>query len=215
MLKPYRSIQLALVVAAATLGNLAAARGELIVQRPLGVDRNPNIYTTSDFHLEVSLFGNSFSAPLNLIKLVDANISPADGSRVFSLTEGTLYDDLVARLTDGVDEFIQVKLTEIASNRSERRGFRESGFFRGFTSLAGPDLAGARVEGVELRIDHFNLAFGSPASLAVSLPPVDLAMTFTVRGSVIPEPGSLALAGIGLAAATAAAYTRRHRRRVT
>lgn len=186
---------------------LSTTQAALIVERPLGVDRNKNIFTTSQFDLEVVLFGNSFSSPTNPLKVVESGITTADGNRTFTLDAGPLFDSVVARLTDGIDEFISVKLTERSSGRAEKRGFKESGFFAGFSPVAGPDLATATINSIELRINHFLLSSAPANPFAVTLLPVDLSMTFTVHGEVIPEPSSASLAALGLATAAATAYT--------
>jgi hypothetical protein len=192
-------------IAGSVLGQ--PVRAALIVERPLGVDRNRNIFTTNQFDLEISLFGNSFTSPTNLIKLVDSGVTTADLNKTFTLDSGVLFDSVVDRLTDGVDEFIRVKLTERASGRAETRGFKESGFFAGFSSLPGPDLATANISSIGLRINYFLLSSAPANPFAVTLLPVDLSMTFTVEGEVIPEPPALSLAAFGLATAALAAYT--------
>ena len=195
------------------MGALSTAHAALIVERPLGVDRNKNIFTTNQFDLELVLFGNSFSSPVNPLKLVESGVTTADANKTFTLDSGPLFDSVVGRLTDGVDEFITVTLTERSSGRSEKRGFKESGFFAGFSSLPGPDLATANIKSIELRINYFVLSPAPANPFAVTLLPVDLSMTFTVQGDVIPEPASLSLAALGLATAAAAAYTAGGKRR--
>lgn len=183
------------------------AQAALIVERPLGVDRNKNIFTTGQFDLEIVHFGNSFSSPQNELKIVDSGLTTADANKTFTLDSGALFDSVVSRLTDGVDEFIRVKLTERSSGRAETRGFKESGFFAGFSTLPGPDLATADISSIELRINYFMLSSAPANPFAVTLLPVDLSMTFTVQGEAIPEPSALALAALGLATAASAAYT--------
>jgi hypothetical protein len=199
------SLLLLAAIAGSTLGNSAYAA--LIVERPLGVDRNQNIFTTTQFDLEIAHFGGSFSSPVNLFKVVESGITTADANKSFTLDSGPLFDSVVARLTDGVDEFIRIRLTERSSGRAETRGFKESGFFAGFSSLPGPDLATANINSIELRINHFLLSSAPANPFAVTLLPVDLSMTFTVQGEVIPEPTTETLAALGLALAASAAYT--------
>lgn len=208
-----RRLAAAAACVAALLGALSTASAALIVERPLGIDRNKNIFTTDQFDLEIKLFSNSFSSPENELKLVESGITTADANRTFTLNSGPLFDSVVSRLTDGVDEFVSVTLTERASGRAEKRGFKESGFFAGFSSLPGPDLATASIDSIELRINYFVLSSAPANPFAVTLLPVDLSMTFIVQGEVIPEPTTVSLALLGLATAAVGAYTMGGKRR--
>jgi len=166
------------------------------------------------FDLEFVL-GDAFFTPSNPVTLFEGlSITPASVGTVF---ERTLSDpellSVAQRLTDGNDDFIRLVLEESASGRREQRGWRESGFFLGHSSIQSPDLAGANIEAIKLRIDEFVLHSGSPAALAPAGPPVKVLMTFTVVGT-IPEPSTLLLGAVGLAMLVRTVYTGGvHRRR--
>lgn len=209
-----RTLMAALVAAnfgALALGGFArsaqpTSQPEVIFERTLSVDRSANIFTTDDFRLDISL-GDSFFTPTNPLSVfAGLHVSPADAGRVFDLsaTSPSAFADAVSRLTDARNEYVQLTLTEQASGRSERRGWRERGFFMGAATAETPDLAGADVEEIRLRIDSFHLA----ASGSAAAPPVQLLMTFTVLGvEAVPEPSAAKTALIGLAMLAAAPYT--------
>jgi hypothetical protein len=184
-----------------------AARGAVLFERSLVVDRSVNIFTTPTFDLEF-VFGDAFFTPTNPVKLFDnVAITPASVGNVFvsNLSNDPAFQAAVGRLTDGQDEYIRLVLEESASGRKEQRGGQESGFFLGHVSTLTPDLVGATVNALQLRIDGFRLASSSPAALAPAGPPVEVLMTFTVLG--VPEPSTLALGAIGLAALVRSVYT--------
>jgi hypothetical protein len=192
-----RTLSACLLAAAVCLP--AAARGDILYERSLLVDRSTNIFTTSQFDLEFVL-GDAFFTPSNPVKLFEGiAITPASVGAVF---ERTLSDPelsaVAQRLTDGSDQYIRLVLEESASGRREQRGWKESGFFVGHGSTENPDLVGANVEAIKLRIDEFVLHSGSLAALAPAGPPVKVLMTFTVVGTV-PEPSTLILGAVGLA----------------
>ena len=200
-----RIISACLLAAAVCLA--PTARGAILFERSLVVDRSVNIFTTSVFDLEF-VFGDAFFTPTNPVKLFDnLAITPANVGDVYvsTLANDPAFQAAVDRLTDGQDEFIRLILEESASGRKEQRGWRESGFFLGYGSTLDPDLAGARVDAVQLRIDGFRLATSNPAALALAGPPVEVLMTFTVMG--VPEPSTLALGVIALAALARSVYT--------
>jgi hypothetical protein len=203
-------------LAAAVLLFAPAARGAILFERSLVVDRSVNIFTTSHFDLKF-VFGDSFSTPSNPVKLFDGTgITPADAPHLYtSDMSDPAFSAVAARLTDGRDDFVKLTLSEIASGRAEQRGWRESGFFVGHGSNEIPDLKGATIEAILLRLDDFRLVSGGSSTTAVSLPPVDAQFTFTVLGTYVPEPSSLALSGGGLAALAACAYTGRRSRRLS
>lgn len=207
-----RTLSACLLAAAVCLPS--AARGDVLYERSLTVDRSTNIFTTSLFDIEF-VFGDAFFTPSNPVKLFEGiAITPASVGSVF---ERTLSDPelqaVAQRLTDGNDEYIRLVLEESASGRREQRGWKESGFFLGHSSPQNPDLAGVNIEAVKLRIDEFVLHSGSLAALAPAGPPVNVQMTFTIVGTV-PEPSTLALGAIGLAMLLRTVYTGGvHRRR--
>ncbi|NLF29721.1 MAG: PEP-CTERM sorting domain-containing protein [Planctomycetes bacterium] len=188
-----------------------AARGGILFERSLVVDRSVNIFTTSQFDLEFVL-GDAFFTPSNPVKLFDGvSLTPANVGDVYTadITNVPTFQSVANRLTDGDDQFIRLVLEESASGRKEQRGWRESGFFLGYGSTVSPDLAGATVEGVQLRIDQFTLMPNSPAALLPVGPQVEVLMTFTVLGTAVPEPSTLALGAVGLAMLARSVYTRR------
>jgi hypothetical protein len=207
-----RTLSACLMAAAVCLPS--AARGDILYERSLMVDRSVNIFTSSLFDLEF-VFGDAFFTPSNPVKLFEGlAITPASVGAVFQRTlSDSELQSVAQRLTDGNDEYIRLILEESASGRREQRGWKESGFFVGRGSSGNPDLAGSVVEAIRLRIDEFVLNSGSPAALAPAGPPVKVLMTFTVVGTV-PEPSTLALGAIGLAMLVRAVYTGGvHRRR--
>jgi hypothetical protein len=193
-----------------------AAHADLLFTRALVVDRSVNFYTTTQFNLEF-VFGNSFFTPTNPVTLFDGlTISPASTGQTFvaSATTDAAFAAAAQRMSDALNENVRLAFTEIASGRPEQRGWNESGFFIGHGSPTIPDLAGSRIDSVELRIDSFSLVFG-PTPInpsAATAPPVQLLATFSVYGQV-PEPPSLVLSGGSLLALTVAAYTVARRRR--
>jgi hypothetical protein len=204
----------ACLLAAAVVCLTPAAHGGVLYERSLVVDRSVNIFTTSLFDLEF-VFGDAYFTPSNPVKLFDGvSITPASVGMVFekNLSDAELQA-VAARLTDGRDEYIRLILEEVASGRREQRGWRESGFFLGHGATVDPDLAGATIQGVQLRIDDFILAPNSSAAaaLAATAPQVQVLMTFTVLG--IPEPSTLGLGAAGLATLVRAVYTSGARRR--
>jgi hypothetical protein len=187
-----------------------AARGGILFERSLVVDRSVNIFTTSQFDLEFVL-GDAFFSPSNPVKLFDGvSLTPANVGDVYTadLSNVPAFQSVASRLTDGDDQFIRLVLEESASGRKEQRGWRESGFFLGHGSTVNPDLAGATVEGVQLRIDQFTLMPNSPAALLPVGPQVEVLMTFTVLGT-IPEPSTFALGAAGFAMLVRLVYTGR------
>jgi len=198
---------------AAVLCITSGARGAILFERSLVVDRSVNIFTTSQFDVEL-VFGDSFLAPSNPVKLFDGlAITPADVGQMYEANAASdpAFSQVAGRLTDGLDHFIRLVMAETASGRAEQRGWRESGFFLGHGSTEDPDLAGARIDAVQLQVDSFRLAAGGSSSNSVSAPPVELLMTFTVIG--VPEPSSLALSAAGLAIVLRSVYTVAGRRR--
>ena len=189
----------------------SAARGEILFERSLVVDRSVNIFTSSQFDFEL-VFGDAFFTPSNPVKLFDdLTLTPANIGDVYesTLASDPVFQSVADRLTDGRDEYIRLILEESISGRKEQRGWRESFFFLGQGSTLAPDLAGATVEALQLRIDGFTLHSGSLAALAPSGPPVQVSMTFTVVGTAVPEPSTLALGAIGLAMLARLVYTGR------
>jgi hypothetical protein len=122
-------------------------------------------------------------------------------------TTDAAFNQVASRITDGLDQFVRLVMVESTSGRAEQRGWRESGFFLGHGTTEEPDLQGAQVNAVQLRVDGFRLA----SSGAASLPPVELQLTLSVMG--VPEPSSLAQAAAGLAMIAGSVYTVAARRR--
>jgi hypothetical protein len=186
------------------------ARAAVLFERSLVVDRSVNIFTTSHFDLKF-VFGDSFLTPSNPAKLFDgASLTPTDIGKTFtSLPGDPAFSTIASRLTDGRDDFVKLMFTETSTGRAEQRGWRESGFFVGHPSNDAPDLQGAIIQALKLRIDSFSLGAPGASTTALSLaPPVDVQMTFTVIGT-IPEPATATLGALAFAAL--AAYTVRRR----
>lgn len=198
-----------LCVFAMLAGVASTARGAVLFERSLVVDRSANIFSTDVFDLEF-VFSDSFFAPTSTVKLFDSlQITPASVGLIYEAASGVdpNFDAVANRMTDGLNQIVRVILTETASGRAEGRGGSESGFFQGLSP--GPDFVGATIDAIRVRIDGFHLSSGGSSPIAASIPPVQLNLTFTVLGAPIPEPQTLALAALGLATAAAMAYTRR------
>jgi hypothetical protein len=191
-----------------------AARGAILFERSIMVDRSVNIFTTSLFDIQLALGDSFFAGPQGYpATLFDGmSITPASVGNIYEATPANPgFQQVALRLTDGEDDFILFILKEAANPvRQEKRGWQESKFFLGHGSTLDPDLAGATIDAVRLRIDSFALAPGSPAALALApgTPPVQVMMTFTVTGTQnIPEPSTLAIAATGLAMLVRSVYT--------
>ena len=114
---------LAACLLAAFVSLAPAARGGVLYERSLMVDRSVNIFTTSTFDLEF-VFGDAYFTPSNPVKLFEGlSITPGSVGAVF---EKTLADadlqSVAERLTDGLDQYIRLVLEETASGRREQRG---------------------------------------------------------------------------------------------
>jgi hypothetical protein len=207
-----------------SLGLLAAflcaahsARGAVLFERSLVVDRSVNIFTTTDFDLQFELHGGSALRPTDVESLLPAvQISPSSAGQTFVADASNTpdFENVAARLSDAINENVRLLFTEAASDRVEKRGWTERGFFLKSSLTEAPDLAGALITAIAVRIDQFTLTFGGGggATSAVA-PPVELLLTFSVIGRPVPEPASFGLASGGLLAAVGAAYTRARRRR--
>lgn len=191
----------------------SSARGATLFERSLVVDRSVNFYTSSNFDLHFDLFNGSFFSPSNVVTLFNGlSITPASVGNVFEANAGSDagFASSAARMTDALNQSIRMLFTESSSARSEMRGWSESGFFIGKSTPQHPDLAGATIDAIRLKVDQFTLDFSqAPAAN----PPVNLLLTFTVVGTPVPEPPSLTLAGGSLAIVAGAAYTVARRRR--
>jgi hypothetical protein len=197
-----------------------AARGAVLFERSIMVDRSVNIFTTSLFDIQLALGDSFFAGPLGYPATLfeGMSITPASVGNIYEATPAHPgFQQVADRLTDGEDDFILFILQEAATQRQEKRGWQESKFFLGHGSTLDPDLAGATIEAVKLRIDSFTLTSGSPAALALApaTPPVQVMMTFTVMGTQnIPEPSTFVLGAAGLAMLVRSVYTGGgHRRR--
>jgi hypothetical protein len=196
---------------AALLCATHSARGAVLFERSLVVDRSVNIFTTTEFELQFEVHGGSALSPTDLESLLPAvQISLASVGQVFiadaSNTPG--FVDVAGRLSDAIDENIRLLFTETSSGRVEKRGWTERGFFLKSALTGAPDLAGSVIDAISVRVDQFTLIFDDSGGTS---PPVELALTFSVLGQPVPEPATFGLAS--LLAAAGAAYTRAQRRR--
>jgi hypothetical protein len=208
-----RTFSAGLMVALVFAGS--SARGAILFERSLVVDRSTNIFSSNTFDLRFDFFAGSFFQPVNVVKLFDGlKITPGSVGTTLEANSATdpNFASAAARLTDALNQNIQLLFKESSSAKSELRGWNESGFFLGLSTPQHPDLAGAKIDAIRLHVDQFTLLFGSSPSAATT-PPVDLRLTFSVIGSPVPEPTSLGLASGSLAIASLVAYTVARRRR--
>jgi hypothetical protein len=203
---------------AALLCAAHSARGAVLFERSLVVDRSVNIYTTTEFDLQFELHGGSALRPTDVESLLPAvQISPSSAGQTFVADASNTpdFETIAARLSDAINENVRLLFTESASDRVEKRGWTERGFFLRSSLTEAPDLAGALVTSITVRIDQFTLAFGGGGGgTSAVTPPVELLLTFSVLGQPVPEPATFGLASGGLLAAIGAAYTRAQRRRL-
>ncbi len=196
------NVLLALLLATLLIGETQGAI--LLFQREISVNRSMNIFDTDQFDLDLN-FGNDFFAPTNNVKLFDSLvISPGNVGTTYDTTStsDSAFSTVAGRLTDSLNEFIKVSLTEDqAGGLTEQRGWAEN-FFFGHSSP--PDLAGATVDRVSLHIDAFSLLSAAsdegPAAL-VAQPLSDgqeFELMFTVSIFGIPEPAAAQLLLVGL-----------------
>jgi MYXO-CTERM domain-containing protein len=180
------------------------AGGALLSQRSVSINRDRNIFTTSNFTLEVE-FGNTLFFNTNPIDVVFDNlaITPASVGQTFqaTLASDAKFDEAAVRLTDALNQAIRFVMTETSSGRPEKRGYAENQVLN--RPVIAPDFAGKSITALELKIDGFALDF-SPTPPPM---PVNLQFTFSVFG--VPEPGSAALALGALAMLAGRRYSRR------
>jgi hypothetical protein len=195
----------------------ACARGAVLFERSLVVDRSANIFSTTEFDLQFELHGGTALRPTDLASLLPAvQISPASAGQVFVADSSNTpdFDDVAERLSDAINENVRLLFTESSSGRVEKRGWTERGFFLKSALTEAPDLAGAVIDAILVRVDQFTLTFGGGGGAgSVVTPPVELQLTFSVLGRPVPEPATFGLVGGSLLAAVGAAYTRAQRRR--
>jgi|GEM_PF-4625302 len=210
--------RLLLVVTLAQLPLAVSSAEELLFERSLSINRSNNIFDTDEFDLDLIL-GDQFFTPTNPITLFDdLLITPTDVDRVVNVIASDAPFDIVARrITDAENEFLRLIFAENKlAGRAEQRGWQESHFFLGTSET--PDLAGATIHRISLRIDRFTLLSeeglsGSSAASLTSIvagPPVDLQLTLSIYGAAVPEPGGVWLLGSGLATLLSVPY--RYRR---
>ncbi|MCH8840044.1 MAG: hypothetical protein IH831_05080 [Planctomycetes bacterium] len=178
------NISLALLLATLLAGE---TQGEILLfQRMISVNRSVNIFDTDQFDLDL-IFGDDFFVPTNDVTLFDSLvILPGNVGTTYDATpiSDSAFSTVAERLTDAINEFIKVSLTEDQlDGRTEQRGWAEN-FFFGHSSP--PDLAGTTVERVSLHIDDFDF---SPDAF-------DLKFTVMIYG--VPEPAAAWLLLVGL-----------------
>lgn len=169
----------------------------LLFEQTISINRSPNIFDNDHFDVDV-VFGDSPFVPTNAVVLFDGLVvSPDDVGSIYEATAGTdvSFSTVAGRVTDGLDEFIIVSMTEdeVGGLKDERIS-QEKMFFEQTLPASPPDLAGNDIEKVTLEVDSFTLA--GPGE-SVEGQPVDLVVTISFFG--IPEPQTLAMLGIGLA----------------
>lgn len=187
------------------------AQGEILLfQRGVSVNRSVNIFDTDQFDLDL-IFGNDFFAPTNDVTLFDSLvISLGDVGMTYDATPTSdpAFSTVAERLTDALNEFINVSLTENQlDGRTEQRGWAEN-FFFGHSSP--PDLAGTTVERVSLHIDDFDFLSGAPGGGPAALvagQQFDLKFTVSIYG--VPEPAAAWLLLVGLMALGLTPFCRR------
>jgi hypothetical protein len=202
-------------VLALSFAGTASASVHAVFQRSLLIDRSINIFTTSEFDLNF-VFADALLAPTDPVILFSGlTLSPADVGRTFVADAKTdrAFADAALRITDSLDQFVQIILTEASSGRAEKRGFRARGFFSVGATTGPPDLVGSVIDSITLSIDKFILTPAASLPALGSDAPVQLQMTFTVMAAdapaAVPEPSSLlAWAGLGIASVIAVRATR-------
>lgn len=200
--------QLVLPILLITALPALAARAEILLsEQTVSINRSSNIFDVSHFDLDL-VFGDNPFVPSNEVILFDGLIvSPADVGSVYEANSGTEFDTVSARVTDALNEYITVSMTEDQPDGlgDGRISFEDAFFDRPFPANP-PDLAGNVIERVTLEIDSFTLA--GPQAL-VEGQPVDLVVTISFFG--IPEPQTIALLGLGLASYAGSFILRRPR----
>ena len=178
----------------------------LLYQRTIDLNRSVNIFDTSSFDLDIVLGDNQF-APSNPLTLFDSLvISPNDVGTILeaSIESNSDFASAAGRLTDAINEYINVSITEDQTNGlTEQRIWQENRFFQQSVPINPPDLSGQQLTMLRVSIDSFNLETleNEEATLAneeaTSVPPVELVLTLSFFGA-IPEPSTLCLIAVGL-----------------
>lgn len=203
-MRRYLTAPLALALAAFFCGfSMHCARGgPLLFSKTVSINRSVNIFDTTQFDLRLA-FGNKFFNPTNGVTLFEGlKVSPADVGATFdaTLSNDPGFDQAAPRLTDGLNEFVKVTLTEDQpTGMAEQRGWPEKSFFNHLAPQTPPDLFGSTVSLVRLHIDKFFVltppAPGGPAALSTGAQ-FDLVLTLQIYGVPEPTVGCLALAGL-------------------
>ncbi len=182
----------------------------LLFSRVISVNRSVNIFDTNQFDLDLN-FGNDFFSPTNGVTLFDdLVVTPANVGSTYDATSTSdpNFPEVAVRITDGLNQFIKVMLTENQlGGLSEQRGWPENFFFGHVAPLAPPDLLGMQVDRVSLHIDSFTFSSsppgGGPSALVAepltSGQQFDLVFTLSVY-SAVPEPAACWLLFTGLVA---------------
>ena len=159
--------------------------------------------------MSISSLGDHEFVPTNGVTLFDdLVISPADVGTIYEATTDSdaNFPVVATRVTDAANEFITVALTEDQTNGlTEQRISFENKFFDQAIPDNPPDLAGNVVDMVTMQVESFTLV---EQGAIVEGQPVDLVLTVSFF-SEIPEPQTMALLAIGVAASFALFKTRK------
>jgi len=165
----------------------------LIFQKVVNLNTSAMKFDIDQFDLDL-IFGDDFFAPTNPVILFEGLvISPSDVGTTYDATAATdpnNFPAAVIRLTDGLNEFVAIRMREDqVGGMLEQRGAEESFFYNHPTPPGPPDFVGSAVSRVSLHLDKF--IFSPDADT-----PFDVDVTLSIFE--IPEPVSAPLLVCGL-----------------
>ena len=172
---------------AALAAGVVDAQAGLLHQRTLTIDRSVNIFGSTLFDLDLELVtGSPFTSTARAVLFDAVEVAAGAAGDIFraNLASDAAFADAAARLTDNIDGLLLLVLRENASQRSELRGLSESSYF--LATPAQPDLAGKRIDAIEISVDRFALS-----ATGETTPPVDFQATISIYG--VPEPSSASI----------------------